>query len=55
MYLYQGEVDTINRIHGGMKAAGFDRAVTAGCIGMLNGDVIHLYDQIQIGTRVVVF
>jgi lipoprotein-anchoring transpeptidase ErfK/SrfK len=55
MYLYQGEVDTINRIHGGMKAQGFEKAVTAGCIGMLNSDIIHLYSQVQLGTRVVVF
>ena len=25
----------------------------AGCIGMLNIDVIHLYDRVAIGTRVV--
>ena len=53
MYLYQGEVDTINRIHGAAKTTEVGRKVTAGCIGLLNVDVIHLYDRVEIGTRVV--
>jgi lipoprotein-anchoring transpeptidase ErfK/SrfK len=54
MYLFQGEVDTINRIHGGAKPSQIGGKTTAGCIGMLNTDVIHLYDRVEIGTRVVV-
>ncbi|MEO6609659.1 MAG: L,D-transpeptidase [Aestuariivirga sp.] len=53
MYLYQGEVDTINRIHGAAKPEDIGSRHTAGCIGMLNVDVIHLYANVQIGTRVV--
>ena len=53
MYLYQGEVDTINRIHGGATPAQIGSKKTAGCIGMLNIDIIHLYDRVEIGTRVV--
>ena len=53
MYLYQGDVDTINRIHGGAKPSQIGGKKTAGCIGMLNIDVIHLYDRVTIGTRVV--
>jgi lipoprotein-anchoring transpeptidase ErfK/SrfK len=53
MYLYQGEVDTINRIHGAAKPAQIGSKKTAGCIGMLNIDIIHLYDRVAIGTRVV--
>ncbi len=54
MYLYQGEVDTINRIHGAAKPAEIGHKKTAGCFGMLNVDVIHLYGRVEIGTRVVV-
>lgn len=54
MYLYQGEVDTINRIHGGTTPAQIGSKKTAGCFGMLNIDIIHLYDRVEIGTRVVV-
>jgi lipoprotein-anchoring transpeptidase ErfK/SrfK len=53
MYLYKGEIDTINRIHGGMKPRDIGRKATAGCIGMLNVDVVDLYDRVQLGTRVV--
>ena len=54
LYLYQGEIDTINRIHGAAKPSEIGSKKTAGCIGMLNIDVIHLYDRVEIGTRVVV-
>lgn len=54
LYLYQGEVDTVYRIHGSLKPSDIGRTVTAGCFGLLNIDVIHLYDRVQIGTRVVV-
>lgn len=54
LYLYQGDVDTINRIHGSAKPSEIGSKKTAGCFGMLNIDVIHLYDRVAIGTRVVV-
>ncbi|MDP1702650.1 MAG: L,D-transpeptidase [Aestuariivirga sp.] len=54
LYLYQGEVDTINRIHGSAKPSEIGSKKTAGCFGMLNIDIIHLYDRVAIGTRVVV-
>jgi lipoprotein-anchoring transpeptidase ErfK/SrfK len=53
MYLYKGETDTINRIHGAAKLNEIGKKATAGCIGMLNVDIIHLYANVQIGTRVV--
>jgi lipoprotein-anchoring transpeptidase ErfK/SrfK len=54
LYLYQGEVDTINRIHGSAKPSEIGRKNTAGCIAMLNIDIIHLYESVALGTRVVV-
>ncbi len=53
MYLYKGEVDTVNRIHGGAKPEWIGKKATAGCISLLNVDVVHLYAQVQVGTRVV--
>jgi lipoprotein-anchoring transpeptidase ErfK/SrfK len=53
MYLFKGEVDTINRIHGSAKLTDIGKKATAGCIGMLNADIIHLYANVQVGTRVV--
>lgn len=54
MYLYQGDVDTVYRIHGSSDPSLIGRSATAGCIGLLNIDVIYLYDRVEIGTRVVV-
>ncbi len=53
LYLFKGEVDTVNRIHGGAKLEWIGKKATAGCISMLNVDVAHLYSQVQVGTRVV--
>jgi lipoprotein-anchoring transpeptidase ErfK/SrfK len=53
LYLFKGEVDTINRIHGAAKPSDIGKKATAGCIGMLNADVIDLYSRVQVGTRVV--
>ncbi len=53
MYLFKGEVDTINRIHGSAKLGDIGKKATAGCIGMLNADIIHLYANVSVGTRVV--
>jgi lipoprotein-anchoring transpeptidase ErfK/SrfK len=53
LYLFKGEVDTINRIHGAAKVSDIGKKATAGCIGMLNADVIDLYSRVQVGTRVV--
>lgn len=51
LYLYKGQVDTINRIHGGAKPLDIGQKHTAGCIGMLNVDVVHLYANVQVGTQ----
>jgi lipoprotein-anchoring transpeptidase ErfK/SrfK len=54
MYLFQGGRDTLYRIHGTNEPHSIGRAVSSGCIRMLNADVIDLYNQVPIGTRVVV-
>jgi lipoprotein-anchoring transpeptidase ErfK/SrfK len=54
LYLYQGEADTLYRIHGTREPKSIGRAVSSGCIRMLNSDIIELYERVPIGTRVVV-
>jgi lipoprotein-anchoring transpeptidase ErfK/SrfK len=44
----------IYRIHGSNEPWTIGQAVSSGCIRMTNDDVIHLYDQVGIGTRVIV-
>jgi lipoprotein-anchoring transpeptidase ErfK/SrfK len=54
LYLYQGEADTLYRIHGTREPASIGRAVSSGCIRMLNSDIIELYERVHTGTKVVV-
>lgn len=54
LYLYQGNVDTLYRIHGTFVPSSIGKAVSSGCIRMINADVADLYDRVPIGTRVVV-
>lgn len=45
---------TLYRIHGSNEPWSIGRAVSSGCIRLINDDVIHLYKQVKVGTRVVV-
>lgn len=54
LYLFKDGVDTLYRIHGSNEDWSIGRAVSSGCIRMLNQDVIDLYRRVNNGTRVVV-
>jgi lipoprotein-anchoring transpeptidase ErfK/SrfK len=54
LYLYKGGRDTYFRIHGTIQNESIGRATSAGCIRLFNQDVIHLYEQIKMGTQVKV-
>jgi lipoprotein-anchoring transpeptidase ErfK/SrfK len=54
LYLYQGNKDTLYRIHGTRKSDSIGKAVSSGCIRLLNQDMIDLYERVPMGTKVVV-
>ncbi|MGH6874336.1 MAG: L,D-transpeptidase [Aestuariivirgaceae bacterium] len=54
LYLYQDGADTLFRIHGTREPTTIGRAVSSGCVRMLNADVADLFEQAPVGTRVVV-
>jgi len=54
LYLYQGGRDTLYRIHGTNNPRSIGLAMSSGCIRMMNEDVIHLYEAVRIGAKVVV-
>ena len=54
LYIHQNGVDTIYRIHGTHQPWSIGRAVSSGCIRLLNHDVIHLYDRVRDGSQLVV-
>jgi lipoprotein-anchoring transpeptidase ErfK/SrfK len=54
LYLWQGNKDTLYRIHGTIEPWTIGRSVSSGCIRMINQDVIDLYQRAPVGTKVVV-
>jgi lipoprotein-anchoring transpeptidase ErfK/SrfK len=54
MYLWQGNKDTLYRIHGTVEPQSIGKSASSGCIRMLNQDAIDLYSQTPVGTKVVV-
>jgi lipoprotein-anchoring transpeptidase ErfK/SrfK len=54
MYLWQGNKDTLFRIHGTVEPWTIGTNVSSGCIRMINQDAIDLYQRVSTGTKVVV-
>jgi lipoprotein-anchoring transpeptidase ErfK/SrfK len=54
LYLYQGNRDTLYRIHGTNQPWSIGLNLSSGCIRMLNSDVEHLYEKVKLGSKVVV-
>ena len=55
LYLYQGDRDTLYRIHGTNEPQTIGQSVSSGCIRLFNQDVIDLHRRVPVGTRVIVF
>lgn len=54
LYLFQNGWDTFYRIHGTTEPWTIGKAVSNGCIRMVNEHVVDLYRRVPIGARVVV-
>ena len=54
LYLFKGNKDTLFRIHGTNEPDTIGKAVSSGCIRMLNADVIDLYGRVPKGAHVLV-
>jgi lipoprotein-anchoring transpeptidase ErfK/SrfK len=54
LYLWQGNKDTLYRIHGTVEPWTIGSSVSSGCIRMINQDVIDLYQRTPINAKVVV-
>ena len=54
LYLFQGDKDTLIRIHGTNEPSEIGQHVSSGCIRMRNMNVIDLYNRVHVGTPVVV-
>ena len=54
LYLYEGDQDTIYRIHGTPEPWTIGLDVSSGCIRMNNDDITDLHSRIQVGAKVIV-
>jgi len=54
MYLWQGNKDTLFRIHGTLEPFSIGKSVSSGCIRMINQDAIDLFSRVNVGSKVVV-
>ena len=54
LYLYNKSGDTGYRLHGSPEWWSIGKAVSSGCIRLINQDVIDLYSRAQVGAKVIV-
>lgn len=54
LYIHSNGQDTLYRIHGTNEPESIGKAVSSGCIRMINQDVIHLHAHVSDGSRIAV-
>jgi lipoprotein-anchoring transpeptidase ErfK/SrfK len=54
LYVYEGNKDTLYRIHGTNQPEYIGHAISSGCIRLTNEDAIDLFNRAKINTTVVV-
>jgi lipoprotein-anchoring transpeptidase ErfK/SrfK len=54
LYLFQGNEDTLYRIHGSPEWWSIGKSVSSGCVRLINQDIIDLYDRVPQRTPVLV-
>lgn len=54
LYLYDGDRDTLFRLHGTNEPESIGQAVSSGCIRLFNQDIIDLHRRVAVGAPVVV-
>jgi lipoprotein-anchoring transpeptidase ErfK/SrfK len=54
LYLFQGEQDTLYRLHGSPEWNSIGKSVSSGCVRLINPDIIDLYDRVPSKTPVIV-
>ncbi len=54
LYIFQGRVDTLYRIHGSPEYWSIGKAVSSGCVRLMNQDIIDLYGRVPKGSTLIV-
>ena len=55
LYIFQNGKDTLYRLHGSPEWNSIGRAVSSGCVRLMNQDIIDLYDRVPQKARIVVW
>jgi hypothetical protein len=54
LYLFEGNEDTLYRLHGSPEWYTIGKSVSSGCVRLINQDIIDLYDRVPNKTPVIV-
>lgn len=55
LYIFQNGEDTLYRLHGSPEWQSIGKAVSSGCVRLMNQDIIDLYDRVPNKARIVVW
>lgn len=54
LYIFQGNTDTLYRLHGTQEFWSIGKAVSSGCVRLLNQDIIDLYGRVPTNSPIIV-
>lgn len=54
LYVFQGKVDTLYRVHGTPEYWTIGKAVSSGCVRLMNQDIIDLYERVPSQSPILV-
>ncbi len=54
IYIFKGKTDTLYRLHGTLESWSIGKAVSSGCVRLLNQDIIDLYRRVPTNSPIVV-
>ncbi len=54
LYIFQGNRDTLYRLHGTAEYWTIGTAVSSGCVRLMNQDIIDLFGRVPVGSPIVV-
>ena len=55
LYIFQNNQDTLYRLHGNPEWQSIGKAVSSGCVRLLNHDIVDLYQRVPYHARIVVY
>jgi len=54
LYIFKDGVDTLYRLHGNPDVTSIGKAVSSGCVRLINQDIIDLFERVPSGTPILV-